>query len=266
VKTHPADLMDASGVLEFEKFTAAVRSGQDNATVIAQARHKDGSLIWIEATLRLVRDPQTNAPIEIVAVLRDISKRKAVEAALHEANEKLRALSVTDSLTGLSNRRSFDTALDRECRRAERARQSISVIMIDIDRFKIYNDTYGHQAGDRCLQRVARAMSEAFHRPGDLAARYGGEEFAIILPEADELGAVYVAERLRSSVHALAIEHSGNDCGVVTISLGVACVEAGENIDQAALVRRADQALYQAKRTGRNKVCCSSEMRHDQVA
>jgi diguanylate cyclase (GGDEF)-like protein/PAS domain S-box-containing protein len=266
LKARPAELMNSIGASEWERSMAAVRGGQDNTTVIAQARHRDGSFIWTEATLRLVRDRKSGAPVEIVAVLRDISKRKAVEAALHEANEKLRALSVTDSLTGLSNRRSFDNALDRECRRAERAGQPISVIMIDIDRFKPYNDTYGHQAGDQCIQRVARAISEAFHRPGDLAARYGGEEFAVILPETDELGAIYVAEKLRSAVYGIAIEHGGSDWGMVTISLGVACAEGGESFDQAALVGRADQALYQAKRTGRNKVCCFSEMQQDQVA
>jgi len=133
------------------------------------------------------------------------------------------------------------------------------LVMIDIDKFKNYNDTYGHQEGDKCLKQVAQALLRAFRRPGDLAARYGGEEFAVILPETDELGAMYVADKLRSIVYALALEHRGTELGRVTISLGVACAEAGTSIDQAALVRQADLALYQAKKTGRNKAACASE-------
>jgi len=255
----PHDLMDSAGGAQLHRAINDMRCGLDSASVITRARHKDGHHVWIEATLRLARDPESGAPAEIVAVLRDISRRKAAEEALQAANEKLHALSVTDALTGLSNRRSFDNALDRECRRAERAGQSISVVMIDIDKFKNYNDTYGHQEGDKCLKQVAQALLRAFRRPGDLAARYGGEEFAVILPETDELGAMYVADKLRSIVHALALEHRGTELGRVTISLGVACAEAGTSIDQAALVRQADLALYQAKKTGRNKVACASE-------
>jgi diguanylate cyclase (GGDEF)-like protein len=233
--------------------------GLGSATLVTQTRRKDGSYVWLETTFRLTRDDKSGAPSEIVAVLRDISKRKAAEEELQAANAKLQELAATDSLTGLANRRSFDLALERECRRAERSEQPISVLMIDIDKFKSYNDFYGHQDGDNCLRQVAQAVLQAFRRPGDLAARYGGEEFAIILPETDELGAMYVAEKLRSIVHELGLNHQGNDAGVVTISLGVACAEVGSNVEGAALVREADQALYEAKGTGRNKVACASE-------
>jgi diguanylate cyclase (GGDEF)-like protein/PAS domain S-box-containing protein len=233
----------------------------DRATVITQSRRKDGSYVWVETTFSLIRDNETGVPSEIITVLRDISKRKAVEEDLQAANEKLRELAATDSLTGLANRRSFDNASERECRRAERAGQPISMLLIDIDNFKNYNDRYGHQEGDHCLRQVAQAIFQAFRRPGDLAARYGGEEFAIILPETDELGAMFVAEKLRSIVEELGLEHRGTDAGVVTISTGAACVDAGlrKGVDTATLVHKADQALYEAKRAGRNKVVCASD-------
>jgi diguanylate cyclase (GGDEF)-like protein/PAS domain S-box-containing protein len=255
------DLLLPDHRAKLEKVIGELACGLDSAILVTQTRRKDGSYVWLETTFRLTRDDKSGAPSEIVAVLRDISKRKAAEEELQAANAKLQELAATDSLTGLANRRSFDLALERECRRAERSEQPISVLMIDIDKFKSYNDFYGHQDGDNCLRQVAQAVLQAFRRPGDLAARYGGEEFAIILPETDELGAMYVAEKLRSIVHKLGLNHQGSDAGVVTISLGVACADVGSNVQGAALVREADQALYEAKGTGRNKVACASEMR-----
>jgi diguanylate cyclase (GGDEF)-like protein/PAS domain S-box-containing protein len=260
VGTRPSDMMDADSGAEWEKAIEALRGGIEDATSISRLRHKDGRYIWIEATLKLVRDPQSGAASEIVAVLRDVSKRKAAEEALHAANETLQQLASTDGLTGLSNRRTFDNALERECRRAERAAQQVALVLIDVDRFKNYNDHYGHQQGDNCLRQVAQSVVSTFRRPGDLAARYGGEEFVVILPETDELGAMYVAEKFRSAVQALGIEHGGNEFGVATISLGVACSNSEGEIDRAALVRQADEALYEAKRTGRNKVVCWSDL------
>jgi diguanylate cyclase (GGDEF)-like protein/PAS domain S-box-containing protein len=253
------DLLHPDHRAQLEHVIGDLRRGSESARLIAQTRRKDGSYVWLETSFRRTRDSQSGAPDEIVTVLRDISKRKAAEEELQAANAKLQELAATDALTGLANRRSFDLALERECRRAERAGQPISVLMIDIDKFKAFNDSYGHQEGDNCLRQVAQAILQAFRRPGDLAARYGGEEFAIILPETDELGAMYVAEKLRSIVHALGLAHQGNDAGVVTISSGVACAESGDNIEGATLVGEADRALYQAKDTGRNKVVCASE-------
>jgi diguanylate cyclase (GGDEF)-like protein/PAS domain S-box-containing protein len=258
--TKPSDMMDGDSAAEWERLMAALRDGMDDAMLISRLHHKDGRYIWIESTLKLVRDPETGVPSEIVAVLRDVSKRKAAEEALQAANETLQQLASTDGLTGLSNRRTFDNALKRECRRAERAGQQVALVMIDVDRFKNYNDHYGHQQGDDCLRQVAQTVVTTFRRPGDLAARYGGEEFVVILPETDELGAMYVAERFRSAVQTLGIEHGGNEFGVATISLGVACSNSEGEIDRATLVRHADEALYEAKRTGRNKVVCWSDL------
>jgi diguanylate cyclase (GGDEF)-like protein/PAS domain S-box-containing protein len=257
--SRPYQLMDPIGHAELKRLISAMGRGLDSASIVAQGRHKDGRYIWLEANLRLVCDHKTGAPFEIVVVLRDISQRKAAEEALQAANEQLRELATTDALTGLTNRRSFDIALERECRRAERAGQPISLAMIDVDRFKNYNDLYGHQQGDECLKKVAHAILQAFHRPGDLAARYGGEEFAIILPGTEERGAMRVAERLRTAVYSLGLEHRGSDAGIVTISLGVAC-ETARDTNQAALVGKADRALYQAKKAGRNRAVGSSHV------
>jgi len=253
----PFDLQQSDHRINLEQVIGDLSRGLDRAILVTQTRRKDGNYVWIETTFKLIRDIETNAPSEIVAILRDISQRKVAEMELETANGKLRELAATDSLTGLANRRSFDIALERECRRAERAGQSISLLVIDIDKFKAYNDCYGHQQGDNCLRQVAQAIWRAFRRPGDLAARYGGEEFAVILPETDELGAKHVAEQLRCDILALGLEYQGSDVAVVTISAGVA--SAASNVEGAALVREADQALYEAKETGRNKVVCASE-------
>ena len=131
------------------------------------------------------------------------------------------------------------------------------MLFIDIDRFKSYNDAYGHPAGDACLRNVAQAVMQAVGRPGDLAARYGGEEFAVILPETDERGAGTIAERLRRTVQDLAIRHRANPSGCVTVSIGTATATLRTQVEGAALVRAADKALYEAKRFGRNRVVAS---------
>lgn len=250
---HPDHAAELKAILE------ALGRGQETATLIHQSRHKNGNDIWLETIFRLVRDPENGFPSGIVAVIRDVSDRKAAEEELQALNTVLKELAATDALTGVPNRRSFDIALDRECRRAKRARKSVAVIVADVDHFKSYNDRHGHQAGDECLRRVARAMSEVVQRPGDLLARYGGEEFAIILPETDKFGATLVAENIRRAVEAQAIPHTGSSNGLVTISVGMSWMWMdGDNMG-SALLREADQALYEAKGTGRNCVVCAPE-------
>jgi diguanylate cyclase (GGDEF)-like protein/PAS domain S-box-containing protein len=253
------DLQEPHSREELIKVIDDMKQGLEDARLATRARRFDGTYVWVETTFRLIRDVATGEPKEIVGVLRDISQRKAAEEQLEAVNADLRSLAATDALTGLANRRSFDIALERECRRAARAGQPLSLLFIDIDRFKDYNDSYGHQAGDQCLRSVAQAILQTFRRPGDLSARYGGEEFAIILPETDEDGAKMVAETLRSAVYGLAVRHQKNSAGVVTISLGVACTSEAHDADGALLVRAADRALYAAKNRGRNKVVCASE-------
>lgn len=164
------------------------------------------------------------------------------------------SLASLDGLTQIPNRRHFDVALTNEWNRAARAGTPLSVILIDVDKFKVYNDTYGHQAGDVCLQRVARALAENLRRAGDMVARYGGEEFVLLLHQTPRDEGVMLAERLRAAVERLAIEHSGSDTGVVTISVGGATVIPAPHSQESGLLRAADDSLYQAKHGGRNRV------------
>ncbi|MBV2208500.1 MAG: diguanylate cyclase [Thermomonas sp.] len=170
-------------------------------------------------------------------------------------SELLRKMAYLDGLTGISNRRHFDETLATEWRRGQRNGLPISLLMLDIDHFKAYNDLYGHQRGDECLQSVARALQDGLARAQDMAARYGGEEFVCLLPECDLDGATHVAQHLLQTVQALGIEHKGSPvAGVVTVSIGVASVTPSEHSSAETLLARADELLYRAKQTGRNRV------------
>ncbi|MFO8031870.1 MAG: diguanylate cyclase [Desulfohalobiaceae bacterium] len=170
--------------------------------------------------------------------------------------DMLEKLSMQDGLTHIPNRRFFEETLGKEWARATRNGLPLSLVMMDIDNFKAYNDNYGHGAGDECLQHVARALKNALSRPMDLVARYGGEEFVALLPETDAQGAKHVAEGLRSAVQALEIPHEYSETSAqVTISIGVATHSQEKKRESAlALQQAADQALYQAKGKGRNQV------------
>ena len=178
----------------------------------------------------------------------------AVAQQLETANRELRRLSFLDGLTGITNRRGFDEFLLREWKRAARAQGTLSVILLDVDHFKPFNDHYGHLAGDDCLKHIAAALKAALHRPADLVARYGGEEFVVVLPDTDALHAVSVAETLRAAVETLRIPHASSPSAHgVTVSLGVASMTAVPDAPPQELVDAADQALYMAKRAGRNR-------------
>ena len=172
-----------------------------------------------------------------------------------EANLTLQRIASTDSLTGISNRRHFDRVFPDEWRRAEREKEPLSVIMIDIDFFKAFNDTYGHQAGDECLRKVAAALRSSLRRPGDVVARYGGEEFVAVLPGVDRRGALRVAEGMHEKVAALKIPHEQSSVSEwVSISLGVATAVPEKNRAPEELLERADKAVYSAKQKGRNRI------------
>lgn len=173
---------------------------------------------------------------------------------LHEAKNELEKLTLTDGLTGIANRRHFNEYLETEWLRATRDKYPISLIMIDIDHFKLFNDRYGHLAGDNCLERVAKTLNNAFNRAGDLAARYGGEEFAIILPNTEN--SFSRAEKCRQRIENLQILHEDSSVGEhVTISLGISSFTPYLNSEPQELINMADKALYKAKENGRNKVC-----------
>lgn len=185
-----------------------------------------------------------------------INQREDTEEKLRQAKEQLEAMAAQDSLTGLPNRRLFDSALKSEFERATRNRSWLALIMVDVDKFKQFNDLYGHPTGDECLQSIAEAIKSIPSRPADLAARYGGEEMVVLLPDTDQDGAAIIAERLRAAVESLNIPHKANQGGVVTISLGLMAVRPSTYTGTASnLINLADHALYAAKAAGRNQLC-----------
>jgi diguanylate cyclase (GGDEF)-like protein len=212
-------------------------------------RKKDGS--WVDVLIT-ERPHLFQGKEAILTMARDISERKRVE-------KMLEYFSFMDGLTGISNRRHFDQVLDQEWRRCLREQTPLSLIMVDIDHFKLFNDVYGHQAGDDCLKEVARVLSESLNRPADMAARYGGEEFGIVLPDTELDGALQVAEVLRSRVERLGIPHKSSPVSQwVTISLGVANLVPAPDHSPARLITASDRALYRAKAEGRNRVAVYS--------
>lgn len=175
--------------------------------------------------------------------------------ALQEANKKLQVLATVDSLTQVANRRHFDECLRREWLKMKRAHSPISLILCDLDYFKYYNDTYGHQLGDECLRQIAQILHRSINHPTDLTARYGGEEFVILLPDTYLQEAKAVAEKVRTAVKDLGIEHQGSPIGnYVTLSLGVASTVPALGVDCTSLIELADKALYQAKGKGRDRI------------
>lgn len=226
------------------------------STVVFRHYRGDGTLAWVESKFKLASETSDASGKEFLCVIRDVTERKRMEDELTQLNRRLTQLAATDGLTGLTNRRTFDSFLRREYEACE----EIAVLLFDIDNFKGYNDTYGHQAGDRCLQAVAKAIGHATGNTSGLSARYGGEEFAIVLPNASEDEALKVAEAIRLTVRALGIPNTASSRGYITISVGVAA-KTRSTIDEAALVGEADTALYEAKRLGRNRSIVYSSVR-----
>ena len=204
---------------------------------------------WLTARSRPTADGGS------LTVFTDVTKMKHAEEVLTGLNQRLADLASQDGLTGLMNRRGYDEALQRAFAQSRRSRTPLSLMFIDVDHFKAYNDTYGHLAGDDCLRTISNLLKHIFRRPSDVAARYGGEEFAAILPDTPEEGAKQLAETLRQTINAMGMKHAQSPIGVVTISIGVATVVAGGATARPdVLAARADAALYQAKATGRNRV------------
>jgi diguanylate cyclase (GGDEF)-like protein/PAS domain S-box-containing protein len=190
---------------------------------------------------------------------RDITEHKLAEERLAEAYRAVEEMAITDALTGLPNRRHFDQSLAKEWRRGLRDRKPLSLLLIDADHFKTYNDTYGHLRGDNCLKQIAETAQGVVARPGDLAARFGGEEFAVILPNTSSSGALEMAQEVCRAMRERRLSHSLNPLGVVTVSVGCATLVPQLGQQAVGLVDCADKALYQAKRSGRNRVCSYEE-------
>jgi diguanylate cyclase (GGDEF)-like protein/PAS domain S-box-containing protein len=241
----------------------ALRSGGTGETSVC-FRHlrRDGAWRWVDSRVRLRMSADGAGPTGAVVALRDATDRKIVEIKLKDALEQMERMAATDGLTGLANRRHFDGVADEEWRRCARERHALSVMMLDVDHFKLFNDLYGHLAGDGCLRAIASQLKAAARRPGDLAARYGGEEFLLLMPHTDPAGALRVAERVRTLVLDLAIAHEGSPAAsVVTVSVGVATAWPGESGPKSVstLLAAADTAMYQAKSGGRNRVEIAGE-------
>lgn len=237
------------------KTVLELRSGKDDVLAECRVRTRDGNFVWVETSLRTIRDPVTGVPTGILNNVREITQRKLAEQQLAEAYRAVEAMAITDALTGLANRRRFDQCLTIEWRRGMRERKPLSLLLIDADVFKAYNDAYGHLRGDNCLKQIAEAIQDVVLRPGDLVARFGGEEFAVILPHTAAPGAFQLAQDICAMVCDRQLPHSGNPAGVVTISVGSATLVPQLGQPAAALIDCADQALYQAKRNGRNRAC-----------
>jgi diguanylate cyclase (GGDEF)-like protein/PAS domain S-box-containing protein len=250
---HPEDISEWKAMLD------ECRAGKAGKILQYRCRKKDGTYLWMESNLRLYQDPATARPFGFVNVVRDISRRKAAEEDLEKAFRLVESLASIDGLTEIANRRRLDQVLEHEWRLAIRTGCDISLLLIDVDHFKSYNDIHGHLAGDDCLRRIAKMTLEMVSRPSDLVARYGGEEFAVVLPNTPERGARQVAERIRAAVYNLGMPHEGNPRGVVTVSIGCATQAPELNAKLEGLIEAADNALYRAKRAGRNAIECAGE-------
>jgi diguanylate cyclase (GGDEF)-like protein len=201
--------------------------------------------------------------VVVYAVSAALAERDRLQRDIIEAYRQADLMAGLDHMTGLANRRTFDKELSREWRRAVRERGSLSLLMVDIDFFKRYNDHYGHPAGDECLRAIASLLARTMVRSNDLAARYGGEEFAIILPGSNLDGALMIAERLRDAIAHANLRHEGSSRGTVTVSIGVASVLPTRTMEESQLIQAADTALYLAKRNGRNQVTVAAACQQD---
>jgi diguanylate cyclase (GGDEF)-like protein/PAS domain S-box-containing protein len=252
--THPDDLL-----AEDQLFVELIRGSRDDYELEKRCFRKDGTLIWVRATVTLARDA-SNRPIFALGLLEDITARKEAEMLLLQAqaetqavNRELERLTMLDGLTQVANRRHFDRFLQQSWQRGLETGEPLGLILCDIDYFKRFNDSYGHQAGDECLIRVATALLNAAKRPNDLVARYGGEEFVLVLPLTDSYGVEAMARAVQREIAKLAIKHQGGKNALLTLSLGAVSMVPTSHWTITDLVRHADDALYAAKAAGRNQ-------------
>lgn len=247
-KIHPEDRQSLLGQYGNPKELSGI------VTSSYRMLHKNGGYIWAETTVRPVKDKSGKASGMMFAT-RDVSARRTIENQLRESNSLLRKLSSLDGLTEIYNRRAFDEFLKTEWAFACKHQTPVSLLLLDIDYFKKYNDTYGHIQGDECLKSVARELERFFHEKGYFAARYGGEEFAVVLPNTDAQKASQLAEGFQSTILEMKIEHANSKVSeIVTISIGVSCVKPSDPEEMKQILEFADRALYKAKQNGRNRI------------
>lgn len=247
-RMHPDD---RAWVVDF--CVAQSRAGTDHEADY-RALTRDGRYVWIRDVVHVVRNE--NGEVEaLIGFMFDISERKRTEEQLVTLQKELEDLSFKDGLTGVANRRMFDSVVEVEWNNARRQLQPLSLILLDIDYFKQYNDHYGHLQGDDCLKRVARTLTMAATRPRDFIARFGGEEFVLVLPETDQEAAARVAERCRSALAREQIAHANSPIsGTLTVSMGVGTIIPDQRDEMLAFIGEIDRRLYQAKQQGRDCV------------
>lgn len=214
----------------------------------------DGNYVWIRDVVHVVRNEDGGVD-SLIGFMFDISERKKTEEKLLNLQKELEELSFKDGLTGVANRRMFDSVMEVEWGNARRHNQPLSLIMLDIDYFKQYNDHYGHIQGDDCLKRVGQTLSSAATRSRDFFARFGGEEFVLVLPETDAKSAKMVAERCRNLIFKEQIPHEKSRVSqILTISLGVGTITPSHQDNPVRFIEEVDKRLYQAKQQGRNRI------------
>ncbi|OZA42836.1 MAG: sensor domain-containing diguanylate cyclase [Hydrogenophilales bacterium 17-61-76] len=245
-RMHPED---RAWVVDF--CVAQSRAGVDHEADY-RALTKDGSYIWIRDVVHVIRNSAGEVDA-LVGFMFDINERKKTEQKLLDLQKELEALSFKDGLTGVANRRMFDSILEIEWTQARRNNQPLSLIMLDIDYFKQYNDHYGHMQGDHCLKRMGQILTSAATRSRDFVARFGGEEFVLVLPETDEASAVKVAERCRNVLFKEQIPHANSPTNqILSVSIGVGTIVPTHGDEPIAFIDKVDKRLYLAKQNGRN--------------
>jgi len=229
------------------------KSGTDHEADY-RALTKDGEYVWIRDVVHVVRNEQGEVQA-LIGFMFDITERKNTEQKLIVLQKELEELSFKDALTGVYNRRMFDSVMEVEWANAKRNHQPLSLLMLDIDYFKQYNDFYGHIHGDECLKRVAKELSKVATRSRDFFARFGGEEFIIVLPETDEKAAKMIAERCRSLIFKAQIPHEKSLVSqMLTVSIGVSTIIPIHSDEAINFIAAVDRQLYQAKEQGRNRI------------
>jgi diguanylate cyclase (GGDEF)-like protein/PAS domain S-box-containing protein len=242
--------VNAEDLPRVEAMVAALKRGEgEDARIVYRTRHREKAEIWVESTMRVTKKYGTDEITGVVAISRDMTEHKDLE-------RKLASLASLDGLTGIANRRHFDERLENEWKRARRDGTELSLLLIDVDHFKKYNDRYGHPGGDACLKSLAQVLAAQARRPADLAARYGGEEFVMLLPDTDRAGCELIGSAIRDSLAVLDIDHDLNPPSrKVTVSIGgVTAAWQDAQASASSLIEAADQALYSAKDAGRDRM------------
>jgi diguanylate cyclase (GGDEF)-like protein/PAS domain S-box-containing protein len=247
-RMHPED---RAWVVDF--CVAQSKAGNDHEADY-RALTQSGNYVWIRDVVHVVRNAAGEVEA-LVGFMFDISERKITEQKLLDLQKELEALSFKDGLTGVANRRMFDSVMDMEWSNARRSGQPLSLLMLDIDYFKQYNDHYGHVQGDQCLKKIGQVLTAAATRSRDFVARFGGEEFVLVLPETDAESAAKIAERCRSLLFKEQIPHENSPVShILSVSIGVGTVVPTHADELVAFIEAVDRRLYQAKNNGRNRI------------